>query len=489
VTQELVDAVEGWADGAWSARPWAGGSVVDGVWLGGLSEVDYSGGHPIELDSFDVVDGREPVAVRPTRLHLAVAVAVICLIVLSGASAMGPPDVRLLWTVSLADPGQLFAGDDSVYIAPMGSAPTVTALDAQTGARRWRVDVPWTAQGFIDLGDGLDAVVVRTTTVDSAEPFRDEQTLFVRRRDGRVVAQANGAPVQRLGSLVLQVGSVRRCPLDASQQCTVVAAVDPTNGATGWQTTLPPGGRVLADGLGAPDRFATAAADGALSLHSSTTGQVLATVPGTLTGGGGIRLSTLASGTLVIGVAGTETSTFTGYRAATLAPLWQTTLARDSGSRQVDTSLVSLTRCGDLACVGDGGGTAVLDPATGALRFRTRLQVVGQVAHGVLLAVPYLGHLDSLGHYVSDVLALDPVTGTVRLTVADAGLLGSGSGSGQVLVRRIGADHSDIASVAPDGSGRLRTSVPGADLVCAQQADRLLCLDDGGILRAWQLTD
>jgi PQQ-like domain len=491
VTQDVVEQrTGGWADGSWSARPWAGGSVVGGTWLGGLSEVDNAGHALIDLgDLIGPPGGARTVLAagqtraRFTRARVAAAIALACLYVLSGASAAAATRGGLLWTVALSETGQLFASGDTLYLAPTGSAPAVRAVDGHTGRTLWRVEVPWTPQRFLQMDGGLDAVTVQTSTVDPSDPSRGTETLFVRRTTGKVVAEANGEPAGTVGRLVLQIGSVRRCGPDATMQCTTAAAVDPTSGATSWQHKFTPDTRVLARGAG-PGTFVTSTGDGSLTLYSAATGQALAQQPGTLSGGGGIRLSVYVEGVLVIGVAGTEQSTFTGYRAADLRQLWTVDLARDSGGRQVDTSLVDLTRCGSAACVTDGGGTAVLDPASGSLRFRTDQHVIGQLGNGVFLAVPYLGHLDPTGRYVSDVLALDPATGAVRATIADATPVGDPSAG---LISRVGPDGTLFATIRSDGRSEAVLTTAGHDLDCVAHPTALTCLDDSGNLRAWDI--
>jgi outer membrane protein assembly factor BamB len=499
VTQDVLDErTGGWADGSWSARPWAGGSIVDGVWVGGLSEVDNTGHALIDLGELAVApdgggdadagtgQGRAAprigqVRARFTRARIAGAIGVACLYVLSAATVPGPPRGALLWTVALNDSGQLYVSGDTVYLAPEGSAPAVRAVDARTGRTLWRVDVPWTPQRFLQMGGGLDAVVVQTSTVDPSDPAQGAETVFVRRTTGKVVTEANGEPVAAVGAAMLQIGSVRRCGPQATMQCATAELVDPTTGASSWQRTFSSDTRVLARGQG-PGTFVTATGDGSLTLYSAATGQVLARQKGTLTGGGGIRLSAYVAGVLIVGVAGTEQSSITGYRAADLRRLWTVELARDTGGRQDDTSLVDLTRCGGAACVIDGGGTAVLDPATGVLRFRTDQHVIGEIGDGVFLAVPYLGHLDQTGRYVSDIFALDPATGAVRATIGNAAPVGDPSAG---LISRAGADGTIFAAVRPDGRSEALLTAAGHDLVCVADPPALTCLDDSGNLRAW----
>jgi hypothetical protein len=486
VTQDLVDERDrGWAEGSWHARPWAGGSIVDGVWLGGLSEVDDSGHRLIDLGEVESVDDREPAGGRLTRLRLVSAIAVLCLLVLSGATAAAAHGPSLLWTVQLPEAGLVAASGDTLYVAPDESAPMVTAVDRLSGRTRWRVSVPWTPQEFDDLGGGLDAIVVQTTTVDNSDRSRDTQTLFVNRSDGRVLAQAVGEPVGRAGRLVVQLGTVRRCPLDPTTECATIGAVDPATGVLAWTLTLPPAGRVLADGEGSPGRFVTADPDGTLTLRSAATGAELARVAGTLTGGGGIRLSAAVSGVLIVGVAGTQTGTFTGYRAASLQRLWTVQLPRDPGRLSADTTIVDLARCGAAACVADGGGTTVLDPTNGAVRFRTALHIVTQVPGGAFVALPLLGHLDAVGRYVSDILALDPGSGRVMTTVVDSTLVDPLTGP--VVIRRTGAQGTQFATIAPGGSSAALLSLTNTELACTHDLTTLVCVDDVGVGRAWSL--
>jgi outer membrane protein assembly factor BamB len=490
VAQEVLEkpvADGGWAEGAWQARPWAGGSVVDGAWLGGLSDVEYSADHLIDLGE----PGRDfaPLETHaPRRLRVAATMALCCLFVLSGATPTTANHPVLLWTVQTSPDAQLSTSGGTLFVVPEGSAPTVTAIDLATGRAWWHQAVPWTPERFVDVGGGVDAVVVRTTTVDSREGPRMNETLYIRRADGHILAEANGAPLGRAGRLLLQV-VYGKCPDGSSLSCAEVFAMDLGASRTAWRLSLGEGGRVLADSLATGDRFITASADGTLTLRSVDTDAPLETVPGRLSGGGGVRLSAIVGDVVIIGAAGTEQSTLVAYRASTLQRLWAVSLTRDPGPREVDTSLVQLDRCGYLACVADGGGTAVLDPATGALRFRTDLRIVSQVDGGAFVAVPFLGHLDTVGRYVSDVLAIDPTTGRQVTSIASATFVDAGADVTlpTALIRRNGQGGSQFAAIDAQGAGTSLLTVIGSDLRCVQRPHLLACVDETGVLRAWRV--
>ncbi len=373
----------------------------------------------------------------------------------------------------------LLASGDTGYLAVEGDAPVVTALDLSTGRQYWRLAVSGPPLRVVDLGHGTDAVILRAPATRNGDANRGDETVFVRRSDGRPLGRAPGDALRQVGRVVLM----------AAAGGTQVSGIDPVTGAAVWRVTLPDQGRVLAGGQADADGFVTAGPDGELILRRVSTGQVRATVPGALTSGSGIRLSAVVGDVLTVGVPGADHSTFTGYDVGGLRRLWSIELPRDSGGRPLDTSLVDLGRCGSADCVADGGGTAVVDPVGGSLRFRTRLNVIGQVKGGAYLAVPYLGRLDSIGRFVTDVLSLDPLSGLTVVTVGGASPVAA-VGGGTVptaVVRRDGPTGTQFYAVRADGSDTGLFTVRETDLGCVQRPPMLVCVSSSGVTRGWEI--
>ncbi len=459
-----------------------------------------------ELDEVWAVPAGGALRSRPRVL---VALLVGCLVGLTAASAAPPDRTHPLWTIQSGEGTSVLASGDVVYLVEHDTPAALTAIDASTSRPWWRLALRSAPLAVMDLGAGFDAVVLRAapTPADSgigiggngaagsaSGPVAGsgpDETWLVVRGSGRVLARVAGDPVRRFGALVLLDVHGRTCA-----ECGEVDAVDLATGQIAWRLLMGQGGRLLAHGEATGGLFATASADGSISLHTVATAAELTTVAGTVTSGGGIRLSASAAGVLVVGRADVEHTALTGYRVDTLDRLWTLDLPRDPGPRQPEAALVGLRPCGDLICVADGGGTAVVDAGTGRLRFRTPLTALTRVGTGALLAEPYLGHLDASGRFARDIAALDPHTGRVVATVANADLVDAGSpgnepgatvSAAQAVLRRVTDRQTDFTVFAGDGRATQLFTVARDDLICARGGAVLACVDDAGAVRAWRV--
>jgi hypothetical protein len=114
---------------------------------------------------------------------------------------------------------------------------------------------------------------------------------------------------------------------------------------------------------------------------------------------------------------------------------------------------------------------------------------VSQVDGGAFVAVPFLGHLDTVGRYVSDVLAIDPTTGRQVTSIASATFVDAGADVTlpTALIRRNGGGGSQFAAIDAQGAGTSLLTVIGSDLRCVQRPHLLACVDETGVLRAWRV--
>jgi hypothetical protein len=462
------------------------GDLVDGPdVLIDLGELDLLADDPVE-------DGW--VALR--RRQSMVAIVLSCLVLVTGAAPLRPDLSTPLWILQSRPSSLLFAGGSVAYLveprpgAALLDASTVSALDAGTGRVLWRTPVAGAAPDrIVGLSSDVDAIVL-VRPPSGPDEAALTRTMFLSRRTDQVLATAPGQPVRATGRLAVLEQTDASCP-DGSSECDDLSAVDLDNGAVAWRLTLPAQSRVVASGAAGPDAFVTADADGAITLRALATGVPMRSAPGQARGGGGVRLSAAAGGVLVVAYPTVLQTQLTGYRGADLDPLWSVSLPRDPGpGRLAQASLVGLRTCGDLVCVRDGGGTAIIDPGRGRLLFRTPLSILTQVGGGVFLGLPYLGRLDQFGRFITDVPTVDPGTGRVVSVVRNGTPVDVGSETRVAagLVRRVVVERTtSFAAVDPSGATTDLFGVSGTDLGCVVGMT-LVCVDDAGLVRAWRVT-
>jgi outer membrane protein assembly factor BamB len=174
-----------------------------------------------------------------------------------------PPGQHLLaldqrWSVTFAAPPAAAAGFDQARAYVALKDGSVTAVDLETGAERWKVELattfaPETGDGFVFVGAGEDVVALidRSGEVGwkanvggpiATAPFFDAGTLIVTKADGEVLAlrAANGSVLWRrsFGAPLAVPPSVGGERLYVALDDSRVLAVNPETGEPAWTYTV-----------------------------------------------------------------------------------------------------------------------------------------------------------------------------------------------------------------------------------------------------------
>ncbi len=447
-------------------------------------------------------DARPPFSARAVVVWV---LAFACLLGLRTASTRDARPGDLLWTVDFDAPVSMVGGTEVVYVVDRADRPHLLAFHGRTGERLWELELPRAPYRVVDLGRGVDALLLRLPTGPSAG--QSDATLLVDRWSGVLLANHAGRAVRDTGELAIFEERERRCD-DGSARCREVTALDLATGKDLWRLRLPLGARLSAE-WPAPDRFLTVGTDGTATLREVTTSAAIANTPplaapraaspnaapvaaNNAVGG---WLSAVVADRLVVGRADGSSIDLSGYRSADLRPLWKVRIPSESRTPSTDSGPLELRACGVFVCASDGTGTAVLDAATGVVRVRTPLTIVAALAGGVLVASSHSSLRGALTGTAADLAAVDPTTGQVvtwlpRARLTDVPPPGTGTASKDAVVVIIGERRTGFAVMALDGRLSQLFSLDRSDLRCAVGSAVVSCLDEregAGLLRGWRL--
>jgi outer membrane protein assembly factor BamB len=268
-------------------------------------------------------------------------------------SAWTMQPLRRLWRVSTTAEeisGGLLQGGSSVSVAGdlvlLRAGPTTTVLDAHTGAVRWTSALP---------------VSPLTTTIGMVQ---DEQF-----RSGTEYDESSGAP----GQLFFSSAGL---PHTEPPLRTDLTGVDLATGKPIWTAQFA-GSIYPTRARGRADAVVVVASD-QLWLRSSGSGQVLRARPLPKAPGGGSSWGDVVGNLLLLRHAKDTGNVVTAYAMDTLEPRWQRTEPDDPGNS---------ASCLGLTCEKARHDLVVLDPATGAPRWRTDGDVDLQAGAGYALEV------------------------------------------------------------------------------------------------------
>ena len=255
--------------------------------------------------------------------------------------------LRRLWrTATAADDisGGLLQGGASVSVAGdfvlLRAGPTTTVLDAHTGAVRWTSALPVSA-------------LTETVGMVQQEQFRA----------GTEYDESSGAP----GALFF---SSTGQPHTEPPQRTDLSGVDLATGKPIW--VAPFAGSIYpAKSRGHGDSVVVVAAD-RLWLRAAGTGAVLRSRPMPATADGGSSWGEVVGNLLLV----RQADVVTAYSMADLDRLWQRAEPDDQGNSAV---------CAGLTCEKVRDDLIVLDPVTGAPRWRAGADVDLRAAAGYAL--------------------------------------------------------------------------------------------------------
>jgi outer membrane protein assembly factor BamB len=354
-----------------------------------------------------------------------------------------PP--RMLWTVRfparVTNPDGIIFGGVEAHpagdVVLLTDGPSTTAVDARTGAIRWRNPTGVTPLPGNRVGI-TQTMVFRTGTLYDQESG-DPGLLFFS-SDGKPHVEP---PVR-----------------------TEIRGVDLATGATAWTAALP--GSVNVFTLPGADGSVVVLASDRLEQIDGGTGAVRRTVALPRIGRTTPADGTLVGGMLLVHYGGYSSGgQDVAYAADTLAKRWQ---------RAFPEVMVDPPICGDVLCSGPRSALDVLDPATGQVRWRAPADV----------------DLGAQGAYVVEMdtgsgrplRLVDPATGVTRVDLSawSAGVTAD-VGLPLLLRRGINVGRSAFGLAGRDNVQMLgATDGPVSD--CASDAHYVMCRGKSG-LEVW----
>ena len=365
--------------------------------------------------------------------------------VVTGWTMTGPP--RRLWSIRLPAP---MLGDDDIGfggvdaeqagdVVLLSAGPLVTAVDAGSGAARWKSPLPVTT-----LPGGHVGVVL------------DQQF-----RDGTRYDQASGDP----GMLYFSSAGE---PHTEPPLRTEVRGIDLATGARRWTVTAAGAVNVLTAPGGDPAMLLLTS--DRLERIDGMSGEVRRQVRLPGVGGSGPTSGEIVDGAMMVyygayGSVGHEVA----YSPETLARRW---------SRGVPRELPDPPRCADVLCAGDRAALDVLDPATGRARWRAARDV-DLVRRGRY--VLEVGHDSGLPQRM-----VDAVTGAARVDLAGWHDEVAGTARQPLVLRRPAGAGASAFGVVLERHDKVQPLGVTRDVVsdCAADPGHVVCRSDD-VLRIW----
>lgn len=428
----------------------------------------------------DVTPGSElPAAAEPpdddrraVRLFALAAVAVLCVLTVTGSVRPEPAMLRTLWSIPFGLADRYAMTSDALYAATAATRARLTAYDLGSGAVRWSAAMPdpngWPltaeAAGVLLLPAGRVTKQIDSPDGGSylAEFFR--QTVAVDARTGAELWRLPGEAFAISGRTALLVDRGG----DQGDTLRAFRLVDLSGGDVRWSRTTAGTAQVALGGADQrnPDRLVTVTATG--------DAEVLRLADGAPTAAGHIDyragspedgefVDLLVDGrNLYLRMAGGRGDSLTAYSLDTLRQVW----------RHGDTARVTAYPCGVVLCSLMNPGMTAFDPATGReLWSDPRVQSAWPAGPGRLLSSEggpdeYTLVDAATGRRIARLGTGQPIQdtdGTVAYLMRD-----TRDPAYQTSVSRI-----DLAS----GVVGLRGVIPriGGDYGCTATADRLAC--------------
>ncbi|MFC0508710.1 PQQ-binding-like beta-propeller repeat protein [Micromonospora costi] len=406
---------------------------------------------------------------RPRAAGRPLRTALVSLLVLGTLAGAAPAPGRVAAVVPSSPVGKAFvvgdlvvvdepvdgvtSGDRDLTAYPMPERPANPPPRAEP---LWRVRVP--VGGYIQWIEPHDDTLLLTV---NSRAEADGETIALHARTGQVRWRQPGiARSGRTGSLFLQ-----RMRDDGAW---TLRAVDPGSGQLAWSLRdlrSSPNYR-LRDG--AVDRVVVFGPGSGVEVRDPASGAVLARADPPP--GASAELSGLVADDLVLFI---DDQTVTAYDLDRLERRWVVPLP----------AVESVGVCGEVLCVWvRDGGLQALDPATGALRWRTSgWDAVMEARSGRLLVATLRDNRSRYG-------VLDASTGGQIADLGDWSLLASVAPDGPLVGIRPGRGgrltpyELDLADV------RLRVldAIPGASELCQAGPSAMMCRRPDGSFGVWR---
>jgi hypothetical protein len=439
--------------------------------------------------------------VRPWPVLVAALVVAAAVLALGGAAPatwrLGPP----LWTLP-SNPAMVVIDGVLFTWEPDGA---FVARDLATGTPRWRMEgvlignVGAVAPGVLAVGVGGEQTDAGPATPPTVRYMETTTGRELRTLPGWPLLVPTGDPDVVLTEQTVSCGQtlVSDGPEPGLWSCTDLVAWSLRTGAQRWRLPYDSAADRFYSLVDPRGSFVVITHDGDLTLRDLTTGAVE----------GGRRIAGWRPSTEPYGYQPVELASgtmYTAYQAEPGGPVIVSALALEPGGSEWTRSLpphvyaeaqgaLSVASCNRWLCLFDGGGTWLLDPATGEpVRGWTTQEGLGTVGFGLLSQTA----LPGTGATVTTLS--EERTGRVVAAVhGDLQVLSDQPGPHGALVALI--NHTwrahDIALVYPNGTVALIGVVEDID-ACITSADLLICTgavidvhgDVQSATRAWRLS-
>ncbi|MBL6274661.1 PQQ-binding-like beta-propeller repeat protein [Micromonospora fiedleri] len=425
----------------------------------------------IDLGELSAPSDPQPPRRRPRRGTSRWPVALMALVVLVVLTAAAPPAARVHATVPAGLPADLFLTEEHIFT--VNPAPRVTdgsqELTAYARPRRatvtpqplaalWRVPVP-PGHRFFRVESVADGVLF--ALVPSQSTGHPGETMLLDAATGQQRWRAVGFGTPDASGRVL----LQTMALDES---TTLRSVELATGRELWSRTMPPSLIELHQRDGVIDALVLSTNAGDVEVLDAATGRLRHRLPAVDTTG--YQQVSVVDDLLVMV---RNSRTVTAYDLAGLVPRWQATVPLAD----------FVTRCGALLCArANRGGTHVLDPATGNVRWSTS-EVVD------LLWVTQeraIAQLDGHG-----LVTLDAATGEVVTEYGPWDTVASYERVPRLLgIRLVPETGAVLARLDPARSQPRRIDVlPDVTGGCQSRYDLIACRQQNGSFGLWQLPD
>jgi outer membrane protein assembly factor BamB len=310
----------------------------------------------VSSGSAEPAPAERPLRFRDVRWIAVGLVTVLCTLLITGSAVPEPKALRTLWQMPIQTQPFTLAGD-TLYLHRAGAAPALEAYDAETGRLRWSHPLDRAIEWVQTFVPGL---VLLPTVVEQADGTSTVGDVVA------IDAQTGAERWRQRGEPTL--GDEHRLMLveynPAANVLSRLRMVRPADGAELWSFTPPePVSNWTASGTDPmrPDWFATVSDAGHVAVHRMSDRSLLreGTVPWQVNdpsdNSGDHAYLHSAGGVLFVVRQKDGQQIMRAYDADTLKVIW--TSLGDGRGGSFD--------CGRLICLGDRPGVRAVDPATG----------------------------------------------------------------------------------------------------------------------------
>ena len=417
---------------------------------------------------------------------LLVAAAGLILAWVAGAVPQIPLLGAPLWSTQANAYGFAWGPGTAYAIEPGGHA--IAALDPDTGAQRWRVNLDAPAQQLVEFDTGVAVQLGPRSDAPATDQIGDLSVLLLG-SEGRVIARVPGQMWSAFNNSTLLL--LQPLPACSGGDCTQLSRVDPGTGTTAW--SLPTEAHGYLPLQTCQDRTFAVAVGDTVQIRSLATAAVLSQMRVLDIENGLLQTGVLYGDDLVTAEIVKGGLVVSSHPVASTGPGWTITLPQGTTPTGVSGGLFAAS-CGGLLTAQLANSTVIIDRHTGAIRS----QVPGD-----LFVVPEIGPASADGPdgpgvqlalsgpsataTRNVVLVLNTVGGTRVSTYPDTAILPWDDAAGRAMLTHESEGRTGFTALDALGRPRALGEVDGRDLTCRARADLLACRAGDGVVRVWRL--